>query len=619
MTEAKSLLRRYADYYTAKMGLQIFPCNGKVPATAHWRTDATTDPARIAEWWSGNSGYNIGIATGNGLVVLDVDIDHEAGKYGDETLKALEQEHGPLPDTWTCLTGGGGVHYYFSCDDPALTVGTGIAPGLDFRGTGGYVIAPPSRHANGRNYEWEASSTPTSVPLAPLPDWLHKLMLGTRTEKPASREAPGKVTEGTRNAEMFKLAASLRAKGLTIDEITAAVQTANKNRCNPPLDEREIETICKSTGRYERGEPAQVEPPPVLSTISAADLQRKDIPPIRFIVDKLLTVGLNILASPPKYGKSWMVLDLGLAVTTGGRFLGYQTNRAEVLYLALEDSERRLKARMGKLLTGKPAPPGFHFATTAHNTDNGLFDELEGFLKSHPDTGLIIVDTLQRVRGTAHGKEGAYAADYREVGALKAFADSHNVALLLVHHLRKMADDTDPFNRISGTTGLSGAADTMMVLSKERREAENATLSIVGRDVESADTVLHFNRETCKWDNLGDADWFAEQQARREYQESATVKTIKKLLEQSPDGEWSGIAQELLDAGTYIARSHLATSARDLTAQLKKLDKLLFEYDNIVHERKGNGTGGGKHLFYYANLAPLEEMEPDENNPFLPT
>lgn len=366
--------------------------------------------------------------------------------------------------------------------------------------------------------------------------------------------------------------------------------------------------------------PPEAEPPkPSLSTISAADLQRKDIPPIRFIVDKLLTVGLNILASPPKYGKSWLCLDLGLSVTAGGRFLGYQTNRAEVLYLALEDSERRLKARMGKLLAGKPAPAGFHFATTAHDADNGLFDELEGFLKDHPDTGLIIVDTLQRVRGIAHGKEGAYAADYREVGALKAFADSHNVALLLVHHLRKMKDDSDPFNMISGTNGIMGAADTTMVLSKEKRDDENATLSIVGRDVESADAVLHFNRDSCKWENLGDADWFAEQQAHREYQESPTVKTIKKLLAQSTDGEWGGTAQQLLDAGTYIARTRLAASARDLTSQLKQMDKLLFEYDNIIHERKSNGTGGGKHLFYYGNLAPLEEMEPDENNLFLPT
>ena len=190
-------------------------------------------------------------------MVLDIDTNHDAGKYGDETLADLEMQHGKLPDTWTCLTGGGGVHYYFACDDPALTVGAGFAPGLDYRGVGGYVIAPPSIHpSTGRAYEWEASSTPTSVPLATLPDWLHRLMLQGKSDKPKqakSKESTGKITEGRRNEEMFHLAASLRAKGMTVAEITAAMMVANKNRCDPPLSKQEIETICQSTGRYERG------------------------------------------------------------------------------------------------------------------------------------------------------------------------------------------------------------------------------------------------------------------------------------------------------------------------------------------------------------------------------
>lgn len=354
---------------------------------------------------------------------------------------------------------------------------------------------------------------------------------------------------------------------------------------------------------------------PTLETITAADLQRKEIPPIRFIVNNLLSVGLNILASPPKYGKSWMVLALCLAVASGGRFLGYTTNQCGCLYLALEDSQRRLKTRMDKLLAGKAAPAGFHFATMADTIDSGLFDQLEGFLKMHPGTGLIVIDTLQRVRGAAHGKEGAYAADYREVGALKAFADSHNVALLLVHHLRKMKDDGDPFNMISGTNGIMGASDATMVLTKEKRGDSNATLSVVGRDIESSNTVLRFNKDACYWENLGDADWFAEQQARREYQESPIVRTIKKLLEQSPEG-WSGTAQQLLEAGRFISRTSLAPSPRDLSGKLKSLGKSLLDYDGIVYERKSNGSGGGKHSFSYMG-AQFEELEQTEFDPFL--
>lgn len=281
-------MQRYADYYTKNMGLRIFPCSGKTPATPHGCKDATTDPAQIAEWWGGGSTYNVAIGTGNGLVVLDVDTDHDTGKFGDETLADLERQYGPLPETWTCLTGGGGVHYYFQCDDPALTVAVGFAPGLDYRGAGGYVIAPPSIHpTTGRAYEWEASSTPTSVPLAPLPDWLHRLMLQGKRDKPKqtkSKEAPGKVTEGRRNEEMFHLAASLRAKGLTVAEITAALTEANKTRCDPPLSKREIETICQSTGRYERGPVAaatdSVKPPDYSDAGNAAVFSRvyqKDI------------------------------------------------------------------------------------------------------------------------------------------------------------------------------------------------------------------------------------------------------------------------------------------------------------------------------------------------------
>lgn len=351
-----------------------------------------------------------------------------------------------------------------------------------------------------------------------------------------------------------------------------------------------------------------------LSVISAVDLQEKDIPPIKFIVDGLLPHGLNMLAAPSKYGKSWMVLALCLSVAAGEPFLGHKTSKCGCLYLALEDSQRRLKGRMNKVLAGKKAPEGFYYATSAHDMDNGLFGELESFLKAHPDTGLIVIDTLQKVRGGTQGREGAYANDYREVGTLKSFADQYGIALLLVHHLRKMRDDGDPFNMISGTNGIMGAADTTMVLTKEKRGDENATLSIVGRDVESSDAVVRFNKETCHWENLGDADWLAEQRAKLEYRDSPIVKTIKKLLEQSPEG-WDGTAQQILDAGRFIAKTYLAPTARDLSSKIKSLDKPLFDYDGIIHERKSNGSGGGRHRFYYADLQ-MEELDQAEIDPF---
>lgn len=310
-----------------------------------------------------------------------------------------------------------------------------------------------------------------------------------------------------------------------------------------------------------------------------------------------------------------MVLDLCLSVASGGRFMGYQTIHSGTLYLAMEDSQRRLKGRMEKILSGGQAPDGFYFATSANDLDNGLLDQLDSFLKDHPSTGLIVIDTFQKIRGMAHGKESSYAGDYRETASLKAFADNHNVALLLVHHLRKMKDEGDPFNMISGTTGISGAADTMMVLVKEKRDADTANLSVVGRDVESSDIVLSFNKDTCRWVNMGDAEAFAEQQARAEYMDNPIVRTVKKLLEQSPEG-WSGPAQHLMDAGRFITRTSLADSTRALTSKLERLDKLLLECDGIVHERKPNGTGGGKHRFYYADSPQFEELDQSTFDPF---
>lgn len=160
-----------------------------------------------------------------------------------------------------------------------------------------------------------------------------------------------------------------------------------------------------------------------------------------------------------------------------------------------------------------------------------------------------------------------------------------------------------------------GAADTTMVLTKEKRGDSNATFSVVGRDVESSDTVLRFDKDTCYWENLGDADWFAEQQARQEYQESPLVKTIKKLVEQSPEG-WEGTAQQLLEAGRFIARTSLANSPKALSNKLRDMANLLLNNDGIVYERKSNGSGGGKHRFYSNTTPQFEELEQAQFDPF---
>ena len=349
-------------------------------------------------------------------------------------------------------------------------------------------------------------------------------------------------------------------------------------------------------------------PPPLLDTISAADLQRANLPPVRFVVDALISHGLSIIASPPKFGKSWLVLYLCLCVAAGRAFLGYQTNKCRVLYLALEDSKHRLKSRMDALLAGQAAPQGFDFAINAHALDNGLLDELDGYLKENPTTGLIVIDTLQKVRGAVHGREGAYAADYREMATLKSFADAHNIALLLVHHLRKMGDDGDPFARISGTNGIFGAADTAIVLTREKRGDENTTMSIVGRDVESAEIVLRFDKQSGRWVNIGSAEDVAEQRARDEYLNNPLVETVKKLLEQSADHRWSGTASDLMAAGQFMAQAYLAPNTKALGKAISSMERLMLDYDGILHTTTGNGNAGRKHHFSYQDAPEFTEL-----------
>lgn len=357
---------------------------------------------------------------------------------------------------------------------------------------------------------------------------------------------------------------------------------------------------------------------PILTVFSARELQDKDITPPRFFVEGLLPQGLALLASPPKYGKSWFVLDLCLSVAAGRPFLGHRTNRAECLYMALEDGEGRLQDRMNKVLSGERAPTGFYYTTRATDIAGGLVGQLDSLLDMAPEIGLVVVDTLQKVRSPSASKESAYAADYRDAGALKSLADRHRVCVLLVHHLRKMGDDGDPFNRISGTNGLFGAADTAMVMTREKRGDANTLLSISARDFDAEDSILTFNKQSFRWERLGSADAIEQDAAKRAYENSPVVLTLRELLRDTPTGEWVGTMRELMAAGQDMTGRNLASSPRELTGVITSLDHDLFEYDHIAHRRVRNGTGGARHRFYLSTVGSLPQTVGGEQQSMIP-
>ena len=238
-----------------------------------------------------------------------------------------------------------------------------------------------------------------------------------------------------------------------------------------------------------------------LETITAEDLQNRTYEPTHFLADELIPEGLHILAGAPKIGKSWLALWLCLCVSQGQPLWNFATTQGEALYLSLEDSFQRIQTRLFDLT--EDAPLTLHFAIMADTLKHGLEQQIEQFLTDHPATKLVVIDTLQRVR-SAGGDSNLYANDYQDVGLLKQLADKQHIAILLIHHLRKLHDD-DPMNMISGSTGLSGAADSTFVLQKSSRLANIASLHCTGRDIADRTLKLEFGEEDHVWKLLEDS------------------------------------------------------------------------------------------------------------------
>ena len=207
------------------------------PATDHGFYDATSDPDQIRKWWRGNPDANIGICTGDGFFVFDVDDLESFGRF-------LE-EHGPLPETLTVRTGGGGLHFYFGVAHPVGSLLGKIWPGIDIKGDGAYVVGPPSLHESGEQYSVEVDA-----PVAPAPEPLLRLIEQAR-RRPASKLAPSSIPEGQRNTTLFREACKLRRQGLTFEEALPAIGEVNRARCDPPLPDHEVEAAVRSACSYQ--------------------------------------------------------------------------------------------------------------------------------------------------------------------------------------------------------------------------------------------------------------------------------------------------------------------------------------------------------------------------------
>ena len=237
--------------------------------------------------------------------------------------------------------------------------------------------------------------------------------------------------------------------------------------------------------------------PRYLHTVSMTELFQtpyKSRPPI---IEGLLYAGAYILAGAPKIGKSFLVEQIAYHVSTGKKLWEYEAHQGTVLYLALEDDFQRIQRRMFKMY-GVEDTPNLHFAVAAGKIGNGLDQQLANFVQEHPDTKLIVIDTMQKIRELG-GEAYSYASDYEIIGKLKEFADRCGICVLTVHHTRKQPSG-DAFEMISGTTGLLGCADGALLMRKEKRTALEATVDVVGRDQQDQILYLKKDPETQIWD-----------------------------------------------------------------------------------------------------------------------
>lgn len=275
--------------------------------------------------------------------------------------------------------------------------------------------------------------------------------------------------------------------------------------------------------------------PVYLHTLSLNELYETPYQSRPPVIDGLLYSGTYLFAGAPKVGKSFFMAQLAYHISTGQKLWDYDVHQGTVLYLALEDDYQRLQERMSRMF-GVEGTDSLYFAVYAKQLGAGLDEQLEKFIREHPDTRLIIIDTLQKIREVSTDTY-SYANDYEIVGRMKQFADKNGVCLLLVHHTRKQQAG-DKFEMISGTTGLLGCADGAFLLQKEKRTDLSATLDIVGRD--QPDQKLHLTRDAEKL--IWQLD-HAETELWKKPPDPLLEKIATVITEDATD--WNGSATEL--------------------------------------------------------------------------
>ncbi len=317
--------------------------------------------------------------------------------------------------------------------------------------------------------------------------------------------------------------------------------------------------------------------PSYLKTVSLSGLYETDFEPQEALIDSLLYRGAYLFIGSPKVGKSFMMAQLAYHISTGTPLWNYKVKKAPVLYFALEDNYQRLQRRLFQMF-GAEGTDDLHFATQCKTVNGGLDEQIKGFMRDHPDTGLIIIDTLKRVRETG-GADYSYSSDYDIVSRLKALADSYHITMLIVHHTRKEKAE-DIFDMISGTNGLLGAADGAFALTKEKRTSNSATLDIVGRDQPDMKIKIVRDPKRLAWNF---------EEAETELWEEPPDPLLEKVSEivSLVGNRWEGTASELCEKISSELKPNVLSLRLSINA-----GRLVGDYG--IHYKASRTHGGRK-------------------------
>ncbi len=312
-----------------------------------------------------------------------------------------------------------------------------------------------------------------------------------------------------------------------------------------------------------------------IEPIDSETLVDMNLPRNIFSVDGLIVQGVTILAGPPKIGKSWLVLDICMCVAKGEPLWGMETTQGKVLYLCLEDNYSRIQSRVNDI-TAEPSC-ALEVSVTAPTLSNGLIEQLENYCKENQNIRLIAIDTLQMVRD--NNAELSYGSDYGDIEKFKTLADEFGISIILVHHLRKQGA-SDPHAMISGTTGLTGAADSSLVFRKDEHKESVNILYCRGRSIQERSLKLKFNRESCRWELISDS--LDEPVPFLTAEMTTLIKFMEKHL------VFRGGNTELVEA-INKEFSEFNTTPQKLKQQMIKFRYLLEDYGVYFSSGRSNG------------------------------